>query len=139
MQSRRSGAASPGFPGAGEDCVFERRHEKLLPAHHFPRRLLIYSGVSGLLLFVSLAIGMAGYHTLAGLSWVDSFLNASMILTGMGPVDTMNNTPAKLFSGFYALFSGVIFLSAAAVLLSPFLHRFLHKFHLEMEDDDNPE
>ncbi len=117
--------------------MFERRDEALLPKHRFSKRLLVFAGASALLVCASLALGMAGYHFLAGLPWVDSFVNASMILTGMGPVDRMDNTPAKLFSGFYALFSGVIFLSAAAVLLTPFLHRFLHRFHLELEDDQD--
>lgn len=116
--------------------VFERREEALLSRRHFSRRMVFYGGVSTLLVATSLGIGMAGYHYLARLSWLDSFVNASMILTGMGPVDRMETAPAKLFSGFYALFSGVIFLSAAAVLLSPVLHRFLHRFHVELEDDD---
>lgn len=116
-------------------AVFERRNETLLPKHRFSRRLVVYSGVSALLIAASLAVGMVGYHVFAGLPWVDSFVNASMILTGMGPVDRMVGVPAKLFSGFYALFSGVIFLSAAAVMLSPVLHRFLHRFHLELDDD----
>ena len=79
---------------------------------------------------------MAGYHVLGHLSWLDSFVNASMILTGMGPVDHMETAAAKIFSGVYALFSGVVFLSAAAVILTPVLHRFLHRFHIEIDDND---
>ena len=81
----------------------------------------------------SLLVGTAGYHRLGDLPWVDSFENASIILTGMGPVDRLSTTGAKLFAAFYALFSGVAFLSAMSVLLAPVLHRFLHRFHLEEE------
>lgn len=98
--------------------------------------MLTYGVFSGALVSVSLVVGMVGYHVFGRLSWVDSFVNASMILTGMGPVDRMDTVSAKIFSGLYALFSGVIFLTAAAVLFSPLLHRSLHRFHLELDDDD---
>ena len=77
---------------------------------------------------------MIGYHELGNLSWVDSFVNASMILGGMGPVDPLQSDAAKIFAGLYALCSGLIFLLVSAVLLAPILHRFLHHFHLEMEE-----
>ncbi len=86
-------------------------------------------GLSGLI--ITLGIGIAGYHWIAGLRWVDSLLNASMILGGMGPVDKLSSDAAKIFASVYALFSGVVFISAMAVILSPALHRALHKFHLE--------
>jgi hypothetical protein len=82
---------------------------------------------------VALSVGVLGYHSIAGLSWVDSVLNASMILTGMGPVDTMKDTPSKLFASAYALFSGVVFLSAVGIVLAPVFHRVVHAFHM---DDD---
>jgi len=82
---------------------------------------------------LALAAGVIGYHVIAGLSWVDSVLNASMILTGMGPVDTMKDTASKLFASAYALFSGVIFLSAVGIVLAPIFHRIIHAFHI---DDD---
>jgi hypothetical protein len=82
---------------------------------------------------LALAAGVIGYHAIAGLSWVDSVLNASMILTGMGPVDTMKDTASKLFASAYALFSGVIFLSAVGIVLAPIFHRIIHAFHI---DDD---
>jgi len=118
--------------------MFERREDKLLPLHRFSKRMAVYAGVSGTIVLLSLGIGIWGYHVFAGLSWIDSFLNASMILTGMGPVDQMTGTGAKVFAGIYALFSGVIFLSASAVFLSPVVHRALHSFHLDLdvEDDD---
>lgn len=86
--------------------------------------------MAGFVLAFSLSLGMAGYHWLCGLSWIDALLNASMILTGMGPVDPMKTEVAKLFASFYAIFSGVAFLTIVAVILAPVVHRFLHKFHL---------
>ena len=77
---------------------------------------------------------MIGYHALAGLGWVDAFLNSAMIVGGMGPVDVLNNQPAKVFAGFYAIFSGVIFLSIFGLLIGPVFHRFLHRFHLDTEE-----
>ena len=84
----------------------------------------------------SLGIGMAGYHWTEGHSWLDALLNASMILTGMGPVNPVQTGAGKLFASGYAIFSGVVFLTATAVLLAPGLHRFLRKFHLDMDEED---
>jgi len=84
----------------------------------------------------SLALGMLGYRGAEGLSWLDAFLNAAMILTGMGPVSEMHTTAGKMFAGCYALFSGVAFLTAVAVLFAPLFHRFLHRFHLDFERED---
>ena len=83
----------------------------------------------------ALLIGVFGYHFIAGLGWVDSLLNASMILGGMGPVDLLTTTGAKIFASGYALFAGVIFLVVVGVLFAPLFHRFLHHFHLELEDE----
>ena len=113
----------------------ERRHQPLIPLHHFARRMALYATVAFALVTVSLGIGAAGYHLFAGLPWIDSLLNASMILTGMGPVDPMRTNTGKLFATFYSLFSGVAFLSIVGVLIAPVVHRFLHRFHLEIEDD----
>lgn len=113
----------------------ERRHQALIPLHKFGRRLAAYALVALGLVAVSLAIGAAGYHVFAGLPWIDSLLNAAMILTGMGPVDPMRTTAGKLFASAYALFSGVAFLTIVGLLLAPVVHRFLHHFHLELEDD----
>jgi hypothetical protein len=99
------------------------------------RRQLRYFGFSSVILFFSIGIGTAGYHYWGNLKWIDSFLNASMILTGMGPVDHLDADEGKLFSAFYALFSGISFLTFVAVLFAPVYHRFLHKFHLTVEDD----
>jgi len=87
-------------------------------------------------MLISLGLGVMGYHYVSGLKWIDALLNASMILTGMGPVDTMVTTKAKLFASFYALFSGVVFLGVASVLVAPFAHRLLHRFHLERQREE---
>jgi hypothetical protein len=85
-------------------------------------------------LCISLMIGMAGYAHFAHLSKIDAFLNAAMILTGMGPVDKMETSAGKLFAGIYAIYSGVAFLTFCGVLFTPVYHRFMHKFHLELKD-----
>ena len=83
------------------------------------------------LILLSIAIGMIGYHQFAGISWLNSFYMASMILTGMGPVAEMKTNAAKLFSSFYAIYSGVAFLSITAVFFAPVIHRLLHILHVE--------
>ena len=111
--------------------MFEHKREKLISNNKFRNRLLkIFLIDLGLLIF-SLLVGVIGYHVLDDLSWVDSFVNASMILGGMGPVDVLKNDASKICAGVYALFSGITFLTAFALLLAPIYHRFLHKFHLE--------
>jgi hypothetical protein len=77
-------------------------------------------------------MGVVGYHSIGGLSWIDSLLNASMILGGMGPVDPLHSNAAKLFASFYALFSGLAFVGIASLMIAPFAHRLLHRFHLEV-------
>jgi len=107
-------------------------HRPLPPLFHFLLRLARSAAIgSGLVLF-SLCLGASGYHAFAGLPWLDAWLNAAMILTGMGPVDPLTTTEGKLFGIFYALFSGVAFLTLVAVLFAPVAHRFLHRFHLEL-------
>jgi hypothetical protein len=92
---------------------------------------LIKNGLVGLVLIsLSMFFGMCGYHFLEGLSWLDAFLNASMILSGMGPVDPLHTTAGKLFAGFYALFSGLAFIAIIALIFAPVVHRFIHKIHL---------
>lgn len=114
--------------------MFEQRSKPVLPFHLFIWRMLRYALFSFLLITVSLGIGILGYHYINDLSWLDSLLNASMILTGMGPVDVMKNDAAKWFASFYSIFSGVVFLSTVAVFLSPMLHRLLHRLHVDDED-----
>jgi hypothetical protein len=96
--------------------------------------MAVYSGIVLFLVLGALFAGIAGYHWLAGLPWVDSLLNASMILGGMGPVDLLPNTAAKIFASVYALFSGLVFIAVMGILFAPVLHRMLHTFHMEDRD-----
>src|SRR5438105_1679078 len=112
---------------------FEHRREPLLPRRLFFIRVLRHLLLAGGLIFSSLGLGILGYHYCAGFAWLDSLLNASMILSGMGPVNELHNDAGKWFSSFYALFSGVAFITTVGVLLAPIVHRFFHKFHLELE------
>ncbi len=113
--------------------TFEHHKKPLLSKKEFIRRQLRYAGFSFIILFVSIGLGTAGYHAFGNLPWIDAFLNASMILTGMGPVDHLDSSGGKLFAACYALFSGISFLTFAGVLFAPAYHRFLHKFHLDIE------
>ncbi len=114
---------------------FEHRRQPLLSRRDFVRRLALSLLLAMVLLAIWLTAGMCGYHWLAGLSWLDSFLNASMIVGGMGPVDVLNAPGAKLFAGIYAIFSGVIFLSIFGLLAAPVFHRFLHRFHMDADEN----
>lgn len=113
---------------------YETKQQKLLPLHRFVRRLALSLLFAAAIISAALSLGVAGYHWIARLSWIDSILNAAMILTGMGPVAAMTTTSSKLFASAYALFSGVVFLSATGVLLAPIFHRLMHAFHLAEED-----
>src|SRR5512135_1550779 len=112
----------------------EHHKSPLLTRKQFVARQVRYAGFSLLILAFSIGVGTEGYHVFGKLPWVDSFLNACMILTGMGPVDHMDTDAGKLFASFYALFSGVAFLTFVGVLFTPAYHRFLHKFHLNIDD-----
>ncbi|MBK7142432.1 MAG: hypothetical protein IPH75_10160 [bacterium] len=114
---------------------FEHRHQPLAPRDKFVRRLLNAALLAVAALIVWMIVGVCGYHWIAGLPWVDAFLNASMIVGGMGPVDLLNSDSAKIFAGFYAIFSGVIFLAIFGLLIAPIFHRFLHRFHLEAKSE----
>lgn len=115
--------------------MFEHRKKPLLPKPNYLRRVLRNFLWAGVLLLFSLMVGILGYHFVGGLSWIDSFLNSSMILTGMGPVNPMPTNSAKLFSGFYALFSGIAFITIITIMLAPVVHRFMHKFHFEENEE----
>lgn len=109
---------------------------KPLPSKKHFYDKLIKSIVTGtIFLFVSLAIGVVGYHYYFNIGWLDSLVNASMILTGMGPVDRAESDGAKWFSSLYAIYSGVAFLTSVAVIFGPVIHRFLHKFRIDVEED----
>ena len=113
--------------------MFESRREPILPTRIFIRRLLRCLSLALGIVTIALSLGMAGYHFIAGLPWIDALLNAST-LTGMGSVDVLRSNVAKLFASLYALFSGIVFILIMGLLLSPIAHRVLHKFHLDDED-----
>jgi hypothetical protein len=109
----------------------EHRAQPVIPPDQFIVRLA-HSGIIALgLIAVSLLIGMVGYHTLEGLSWIDAFLDASMLLGGMGPVHIPVTFGGKLFAGLYALYCGLAVIVVAGVILAPVAHRILHRFHME--------
>lgn len=114
--------------------MFERKHQNLATVHAFVKRLVACFGIAVLLIVFALCIGIAGYHWIACFSWVDSLLNASMILSGMGPVNLLMSTSAKVFASIYALFSGIVFIAVMGIVFSPIVHRMLHKFHIDDED-----
>lgn len=114
---------------------FEQRGEKPISQRHFARRMLRCGVIAAGITLFALGLGISGYHWIGGLGWIDSFLNASMILGGMGPVDELKSDAAKIFAGCYALFSGLAFVALAGFLVAPVAHRILHRFHYEPDDD----
>jgi hypothetical protein len=111
--------------------VLEGRRQKLAPLSVYAQRVMAAVGVACCVIALVLVIGMSGYHWLAGLDWVDSLLEASMILGGMGPVNPIKTTGAKIFASGYALFSGLVFIGLMGIVLTPVVHRVMHKFHVE--------
>jgi hypothetical protein len=117
--------------------MFEHRHQPLISRSAFVRRISRHFLVAFGIVAGSLLLGMVGYHGLEGLSWVDALVNSAMLLGGMGPVNELHTVAGKLFASFYALYSGLVFLIAAGVLLVPIAHRFLHHFHINLEEEDD--
>lgn len=117
--------------------AYERRHHELLPWRAFRRRLMVNLAVGGVVIAVSLLAGMAGYAFFEGLGPTDSFLNAAMILSGMGPVAHVESEGGKIFAGIYALYSGLAVLAVAGLVFAPLVHRLLHRFHAEDDADDS--
>ena len=115
--------------------MFEHHKEPLASQAEFTRRVVRYSLITAGIILFSLGVGMLGYHYYESLSWIDSLLNASMILGGMGPVNPLRTNAGKVFASFYALYSGIILLASVGILATPIFHRFMHRFHLELEDD----
>ena len=113
--------------------MYEQHTHRLITRRAFVGRVARHMLLAWLIIVVGLGIGVMGYHFLDGLSWIDSLVNASMILGGMGPVDPLKNDAAKLFASFYALFSGLAFIAIATTLVAPFVHRLLHRFHLDQK------
>lgn len=115
--------------------MFEKCNEPLASKATFILRLLWTIFFATLIIAIALFMGMLGYHTYEGMSWLDAFLNAAMILSGMGPVSTLVTAKGKFFAGCYALFSGLLFIMLMGLIFAPIFHRFFHKFHLESDDD----
>ena len=109
--------------------MYEAKHQAPLARARFVRRLGLHLALALAVLAVSLAIGMAGYAEFERLSWIDAFVNAAMLLGGMGPVNLPVTPAGKLFAGCYALYAGLVFIVTAALLFTPLLHRLLHHFH----------
>ena len=113
--------------------MYEHRKQPLLSAAKFAKRVIRHFILALLFLGVGLGIGVLGYQSLGQLNWIDSLLNASMILGGIGPVDTLHSSAAKIFASCYALFSGLAFIGIASLIVAPFAHRILHRFNLDNE------
>src|SRR5262249_21765240 len=117
----------------GRISMFEHRRQKVITTRLFIKRWLKFAGLGLLLILAALSIGILGYHYFAHMDWLDALLNASMILGGMGPVDTLTTDPSKVFASVYALFSGLVFIAVMGIMLTPVMHRVLHKFHVDKE------
>jgi hypothetical protein len=115
---------------------FESRQEPLLSRSAFARRLAMNALAAVALIFASLLIGMAGYHWFEGMSWMDAYVNAAMILSGMGPMGPLSTEGGKAFAGTYALYSGLALVLTTGLILAPMLHRVMHRFHLQADDDE---
>ncbi len=116
--------------------TYESRKHPLAPPGRYLQRLGRSLLTALLIIAVSLLVGMAGYALLEGMSWLDAFLNASMILSGMGPADTLKTSAGKLFAGCYAIYSGLMVIFITGIVLAPVAHRVLHRFHIDEQDID---
>lgn len=112
---------------------YERSNQKLLSIHQFYFRLILHLGLAGIVVFLSVFIGAIGFRSLEGLSWLDSFYNACMNLTGNGPVVELHKSTTKIFASLFSIYGGVVVLAITAILLAPLAHRLLHLFHLPEE------
>ena len=114
--------------------MFEHRKDRLLPRREFVLRLGWSVAAGAVLILFSLSAGMLGYHFLNGEGWTDAFVDAAMILSGMGPLSSLRSDSAKLFAGCYAIYCGIALIATTGVILAPVIHRSLHRFHLEWDD-----
>jgi hypothetical protein len=121
--------------GSNPLVTFEHRSQPLLGRAAFLRRWARYAILALGLIMGSLALGMVGYRLFEGMSWLDAYLNAAMLLGGMGPVGELHHPAGKIFAGLYAMFSGLVLLVSVGVVLAPLFHRFLHRFHLDLAGD----
>ena len=111
--------------------MFEHKKDRVLSRPLFVKRVARHLSFASLAVALALGMGVGGYHYLGRLGWLDSLVNASMILGGMGPVDRIETTLGKYFASFYALFSGLFFIGVATIIVAPFAHRFLHRLHVD--------
>jgi hypothetical protein len=116
--------------------MFEHRKQRLLTRSEFAVRIAKQLFMASGGIAVALGIGVVGYHLLGPMPWIDAYLNAAMILGGMGPIDPLKNDVAKAFAGCYALFAGLVFIAIMGVVLAPFLHRLMHRFHIDAEEKE---
>jgi len=112
--------------------VFEHHSRPLISRRDFARRMIFFSLLAGGFVLFSLLIGMLGYMILENFSWIDAFVNAAMLMGGMGPVNELHTDAGKIFAGLYSIYCGLVFIIVAGLLIAPIFHRFLHKFHLEI-------
>ena len=115
--------------------MYEHRRKPVLSLAEFSVRVLLHGLIAFSIVAVALGIGILGYYGFEGMPWIDATLNASMILGGMGPVNPLNTTGGKLFASGYALFSGIVFIGVMGLILAPFAHRLLHRFHWEADNE----
>ncbi len=118
-----------------EIIAFERLSEPLATRQEFAGRLVRSIVIGALIVAAARVGGMAGYHVFEGLDWIDSFVNAAMILSGMGVLAAPVSVEGKLFAGLYAIFCGLVLIAATAIMFTPVIHRFLHQMHMDDEDD----
>ena len=114
--------------------MFETKSKPLLPRPSYYVRVARSATIGLVVIAIALGAGMLGYHYFEGMPWIDAFANAAMILSGMGPLGPLSTAKGKLFAGFYALFSGLVFVVIMGIVFAPVVHRFMHRFHLEEMD-----
>lgn len=117
--------------------MFEHRHKPLISRIEFSFRVLRHGALALCIVFVTLSFGVLGYRWSEGMPWIDAILNASMILGGMGPVGSLQTVGGKIFASAYALFSGLVFIGVMGLVLAPFAHRLVHRFHAEADAEKN--
>ncbi len=119
--------------------MFERKSEPLLSRAAFAARMARSAAAALALVGLSLAMGMSGYHLFEGMAWIDALVNSAMLLGGMGPVGELHTSAGKVFASLYALYCGLVLIVVIGVLFAPVFHRFMHRFHLEVEDEAEPD
>lgn len=112
--------------------MIEKNHLPVVPKHHFLKKVAVSAAIALSIIAISLVGGIFGYHHFENMSWIDAYVNAAMILSGMGPVSELKSEAGKIFAGTYALYSGIVFLVIIAIVMAPVFHRILHQFHIEV-------